>query len=176
MSLKWPSLLVLLGSLGACGSIPMEEEESQNSTYQAQLVMSPPANFGGAGTYVCRYTMTLRQIQLELVISPEGQVLGGSAQNMTDEKVTNTGECPFLPAMPTMQKFRFLSATPVGNMIMVVMEGDITNAPKASLGITLAPTSGGFASSARWTRTDQVPELTWTVTATMTLETKPATL
>lgn len=172
-------LLALLVATAACGSVPVEDEDTPDAmlptgmtTYQAALTMSTPAMFGGAGTFVCKYTMTLRQIELELKMSTSGQVIGGSARNMTDEKVTNTAECPYLPANPTLQKFTFKSATPVGASTMVVMEGEAANAPKASLAITLTPIAGAFSAASRWTRTDQVPELTWSVTASMMLTVK----
>ncbi len=141
-------------------------------TYQATLAMSSPTMFGGTADYVCKYTMTLRGIQLSLVSDASGKIVSGSAQNMTDEKVVNTAECPYLPADPTTQKFTFKSATPVGASTMVVMEGDAANSPKATLAITLTPTAGTFTAASRWTRTDQVPDLTWSVTANLSLTIK----
>jgi len=139
------------------------------TTYQATMAMSSPVMFGGDAAGDCKYTMTLRQIELELKTSGD-RVVDGSARNMTDEKVINV--CQYGPAAPTLQKFTFKSATPVGASIMVVMEGDAANTPKASLAITLTPTAGAFSAASRWTRTDQVPILTWSVTTNMTLTAK----
>ncbi len=161
-------------ALAACGSVPMDGDgvdagvDAPGSTvkaYQGALAMSPASMFGGMGTYVCVYSITLRQIQLNLTTSTTGQVTGGTAQNTTDEKVVNTADCPFTPALPTTQKFTFKSATPVGASTMIVMEGDAANSPKTTLAITLSPTGTGYTAGARWVRTDQVAELTWTVTA-----------
>jgi hypothetical protein len=182
MSGTHSSLLALLVATAACGSVPMEDEDidapaASSTTYQATMAMSaPPVAFGGTAAFVCKYTMTLKQIQISLTKSPAGLIVGGSVQNGTEEKVTNPGtgatDCPYAPAGPTTQKFTFKSATPVGASTMVVMEGDATNAPKASLAITLTPTAGSYTASARWTRTDQVPDLTWSVTTSMTMTVK----
>jgi hypothetical protein len=176
------SLIALLVATSACGTVPMEEEgmdapPASMTTYQATMAMSaPPVAFGGTVDFVCKYTMTLRQIQITLTRSPAGQIVGGSVQNMTEEKVTNPGAlptaCPYAPAPPTTQQFTFKSATPVGASTMVVMEGAAANTPKTSLAITLTPIAGSFTASARWTRTDQAPGLTWSVTASSMLTVK----
>lgn len=181
MSGAHTSLLALLVAASvsgaACGEVPMDEQDpdampSGMKTYQATLAASGPSMFGGTTGYPCKYTMTLRQIQLQLVADATGKLVSGSAQNMTEEAVVNVGECPYLPANPTTQKFTFKSATPVGASTMVVMEGDAGNAPKTTLAITLTPTSGSYTAASRWTRTDQVPDLTWTVTANLMLTVK----
>jgi hypothetical protein len=166
--------LALLAATGACGTVPTEEvidaPPASMTSYQA-MMSAPTVAFGGT-VAVCKYTITLRQIELELILSASGKVVGGRVQNMTDEQVTNPTECPFPPADPTTQKFTFKSATPVGASTMVVMEGDAANTPKASLAITLTPTMGSYSAAARWTRTDQVPDLTWSVTASAMLTAK----
>jgi hypothetical protein len=183
MSATRMSFLALLVATGACGSIaedPMgggdagpDSMPPVTTSYQGMLTTSPVVPFGNMPPqYVCAYTIALKSIELALNISSSGQIIGGTARNATEEKVTNTGVCPFLPAGPTMQKFTFKSATPVGASTMVVMEGDAANAPKASLAITLTPIAGAFTAAARWTRTDQVPALTWSVTANLTLTVK----
>lgn len=166
--------MTFLALAGACGAVPEDEPDSGvdsqplpgTTTYKGTLQMSTPAPFGGVESF-CSYTMTLKQIELELKISTTGVVTGGSSQNLTEEKIVGT--CQYAPAGPTIQKFTFKSATPVGATTMVVMEGDATNAPRASLGITLTQSAGAFSAAARWTRTDQVPGLTWTVTSNLTL-------
>jgi hypothetical protein len=174
MSLQRISLMSFFALAGACGAVPQDEPDASSdsqplpgtTTYKGTVQASMAAPFGGVEDY-CSYTMTLRQIELELKISTTGVVTGGSAQNLTEEKIVGT--CQYAPAGPTIQKFTFKSATPVGATTMVVMEGAVTNAPKASLGITLTQSSGAFQAAARWTRTDQVPQLTWTVTSNVTL-------
>jgi hypothetical protein len=173
---------LLLGA-GACGAVPDDGADGPmdgpmdakpppppgTTTYQGTLAMTQPAPFGMLpGT--CEYTMTLRQIELELQMSTTGTIIAASLQNLTEEKIVGT--CPYEPAGPTILKFKLKSATPVGTTTMVVMEGLPTNAPVASLGITLTPTAGAFTAAARWTRTDQAPVFNWTVTANLTLTLK----
>lgn len=161
----------------ACGEVPMDEQipdaaPSGMKTYQATLASSAPSMFGGTTGYICKYTITLQQIQLQLVADASGKIVSGSAQNKTEEKVVNTTECPYTAAPMTTLKFTFKSATPVGASTMVVMEGDAANSPKTTLAITLTPTAGNFTAASRWTRTDQVPDLTWSVTANLMLTVK----
>lgn len=171
------SFLLLVA--GACGSLPEEpgmdagtdapKPPPGTTAYQGMLAMSPTVPFGRLPDF-CEYSMTLRQIELELSISTAGMVTAGTSQNLTDEKIVGT--CPYAPAGPTIQKFKFKSATPVGASTMIVMEGVAGNAPVATMGITLTPNAGAFTAAARWTRTDQAPLLNWTVTANLTLTVK----
>lgn len=182
MSVARTSLLSMLFATTAvaCGEVPIEDmtpdaapQQPIMRTYQANLAMSPVANFGGVlPDYPCTYTMTLRQISLQLQLDDSGKVVGGTLQNMTDEEVTNPGPCPYLPADDTLQKFTFKSATPVGASSMVVMQGDKANAPESSLALTVTPTGSSYIAAGRWTRTDQVPALTWSVTASLNLAAK----
>lgn len=179
MSVARTSLIsMLLASSAACGELPIEDmtpdaaPQPLTRTYQANQAMSPAASFGGIAEYTCTYTMTLRQISLQLQLDAGGKVVGGTLQNMTDEEVTNPGICSNPPHADTLQKFTFKSATPVGASSMVVMEGDKANSPQASLALTVTPTGSSYIAAGRWTRTDQVPALTWSVTANLNLAEK----
>jgi hypothetical protein len=162
----------LVATLGACGSVPMDDGPDaapdgpgMTRTYRGSLEMSPVSLFNSTE---CDYSMTLRQIQLQLTASATGEVTGGTLQNTTEEKVINVVRmCPYLPANPTTMRFTFKSATPVGASTMIVMEGDAANAPKATLAITLSPTGTGYTAGARWTRTDLTGTLNWVVTANL---------
>jgi hypothetical protein len=188
MSATRMSFLALLVATGACGSVPGEDDgvdggpdssmqQPVTTTYGGALAASPVVPFvNRQPTYVCAYTIVLKSIELALTISSTGQITGGTASNTTEEKVTNPGStpdtCPYAPAGPTTLKFNFKSATPVGASTMVVMEGEAANSPKSTLAITLTPSAGAFSAAARWTRTDQIPVLNWSVTANLTLTAK----
>lgn len=182
MSVARTSLLSMLFATTAvaCGEVPIEDltpdaapQQPLTRTYQANLAMAPAAPFGGVlPDYPCKYTMTLKQVSLQLQIDGDGKVVGGTLQNMTNEVITNPTECPFLPDTDRLLKFTFKSATPVGASSMVVMQGEKANAPETSLALTVTPTGSSYIATGRWTRTDQVPALTWSATANLNLAEK----
>ncbi len=172
--------LLLATSSVACGEVPLDEmtpdaapSQPLTRTYQATLEMSPAARFGGVlPDYPCTYTMTLKKIALSLQLDGAGMVVAGALQNMTEEVVTNPTVCPYLPDTARLLKYTFKSATPVGASSMVVMEGDKANAPQASLALSVTPTGSSYIAAGRWTRTDQVSALSWSVTANLNLVAK----
>jgi hypothetical protein len=148
------------------------------TVYRGTLQSIPAVAFGGdggVGMNFCNYSVALSQVELEISVSTAGVITGGSSQALAVEKITGPGppNCSPGDGIPAnIHKFTFRSATPVGSNFMVVMDGAATNEPTSSLTFTLTPATGAFAAAARWTRTNQVPILTWMVTASLTLTAK----
>ncbi len=165
---------------GACGSIPEVEPGADggvdarplppgSTAYRGTLASSAEVRFGGPynGTPYCYYTITLKQIELSLVVSSTGAITDGAAQDLAVEAVVQPCEYPPLPAQ--IHKYTFRSATPTSSGHMVVMDSLSTNSPKTSLAITVTASGGAYSAAARWTRTDIDPPFNWSVAAPLTL-------
>jgi hypothetical protein len=178
MSFRNAGYLLLAVTAGACGKVADDQPDAAvkvdatpvgSTLYRGTLAATAAVEFGGGG--FCKYTMTLKQIEVEVAISTTGQITAASTTNLTGE--ATVPPCDFAPDGPHIQKFALKSATPVGSATMLVMQGAADNTPQASLAITLTPGGGAFTAAARWTRTDQQPPLNWTVTASLTLTLRP---
>jgi hypothetical protein len=138
------------------------------TAYRGTLDTTAATKFGGSG--FCEYTITLKQVEVEINVSVTGEVKSATALDLTSEAVVPVvPPCTFSPAPPSIQKFTLKSATPTATGAMLVMQGDAANKPVTSLAITLTSGVGAYSAGARWVRTDQQPPLMWMVTANLTL-------
>lgn len=152
--LRIPLAMAILAA--GCGSVADAEDVA---TYRGTLDSSAAVKFGGPP--YCEYTITLKQIELELTVSTAGDFIGGTAQDLAVEAIVPP--CPNPPQPSQIHKFAFRSATPAGTATMVMMDSAASNMPLTSLAITVTPGTGGYNAAARWTRTDQQPPLAWSV-------------
>ena len=124
--------------------------------------------YGGGPKNFCTYTITLKQLEIDLDILPSKQVTSGRVQTLNVE--TTDASCPY-PVIPAnIASYTLASSTPLGGGESLVFQGAPDNAPTASLVATLAPAGTGYTAALTFHRTD-TPEaaLTWTVATTVTL-------
>lgn len=163
---------------GACGSVAREPIDGAVGDppggetpilYKGTTPQTPPKMFGG-GTY-CTYTITLKQLDVELGILPSSkQVITGHVQDLNVEAVVaTTPPCPYGPAAPTIANYTFTSATPTSSGMTLTFQGAATNAPAATLVINLSPAGSVYAAALRFHRTDEPSPLDWSVVVTIPL-------
>lgn len=166
--------LVVVMVAGACGEVAQEPIDAQATetpiTYKGTLAQTPPKMFGG-GTGICTYTITFKQLEVELGILPSSkQVTTGHVQDLNVEAVVpTTPVCPYPPAGPTISSFTFASATPGSSGMTLMFQGATANTPVASLTVGLSSTSSGYTAALSFHRTDLGPPLDWQVVATVPL-------
>jgi hypothetical protein len=180
--------MALLVAAGGCGSVPEDGTPDAggdarpppgSTVYRATMATLLPVAFGGnggEGMNFCDYSIELRQVELEMVVSTTGAITGGTSQALAVEMITGPGapNCIPGPATPAnIHKFTFKSATTTGTTTKILMDGAIANAPRTNLEITVAPTAGAYSAAARWMRPDPAANLAWVVSANLTMTVKP---
>jgi hypothetical protein len=148
-------------------------------TYHGAMTQTPPVTFGGTpttgGTPFCMYTITLKSLDVELAISPSGQVTSGRVQDLNVEDVVpsttpvvcgpSTGMIP-----PNIATYTFMSATPSGNVLALMFRAGTTNEPVATLVGSLSSVGNGYLVALSFHRIDATDAvLNWTVATTLTL-------
>lgn len=150
-----------------------------STAYRGTQATITPVAFGGnggEGMNFCDYTIELRQVEIDLVVSTTGAITGAASQALAVEMITGPGapNCIPGPATPAnIHKFTFRSATPMGNATMVVMDGNVANMPRTNLALTITPTAGAYSAAARWSRPTTFTNLAWVVSSTLTLTVRP---
>ncbi len=184
------SLLAFVVVVSGCGTLPEESPPDAApgmdarvdappvtlTTYRGTLAMAPTARFGG--TVYCPYSLVLSQVEVEVTIATTGQLRGATSQGLAVETrligTTPAGCTTQVPGIPpNILKFTFKSATQTSTGYTVLLDGDPANEPRSAMSLTLTPSTGAYSAVAKWTRTDQVPELTWTVNGNLTMAIKP---
>ena len=136
--------------------------------YKAYLDPVPPANFGsGADNTHCAYTMTLKQLSVELDIRPSGEVTAGTVQNLNVEAVIQP--CVYAPAPTVIANYAFQAATATPTGQTVTFLGATNNQTKVNLSMTLTPGTSVYTAVLTFHRTDQGPPLDWNVVVPLTL-------
>ena len=132
------------------------------------MSQTQPVMFGGGPMNFCMYTITLKQLEIDLAILPSQQVTSGHVQNLNVE-ATDTS-CPYGVIPANIATYALVSSTPLGGGESLVFQGGPDNVPAASLVATLAPAGSGYTAALTFHRTDTPePTLAWTVTATVAL-------
>src|SRR5262249_59144039 len=103
------------------------------------------------GMPYCMYTITLKQLEIELGIFPSGQPTSGHVQDLNVEAVvvsTTPYNCPAdTPVIPAnIASYTFLSAKPSANGQTVTFQRGASNAPSADLTVALATVVSAFQS------------------------------
>lgn len=177
-----PRLLVTALAVTACGNVaPTGSDASGGPTdgsspsdaaamaisYRAILDQTTPVTYGGGPKNFCVYTITLKQLQLDLAILPSQHVSSGRLQDLNVEA---SPACPNPLIPPNIATYTLSSSTPVTGGQTLMFQGTATNGPNASLVATLRPAGSGYTAALTFHRTD-TPEdvLAWTVTTTLTL-------
>lgn len=133
-------------------------------TYRGTLDTTPTTPFG-SGTDSCKYLVAMKNIVVEIAITPEGEVIGGSATNDMVESLGDT--CPYPPLGTKKEAFTAGTMKAPDTLGWV---GAAANGPKMDLTTKLTKVGQSYEAAVKWVRTDQSSAtLAWTVTTTITL-------
>jgi hypothetical protein len=165
---------------GACGNVtgaPGSDAASSDgaaqsrptTTYAVQVDMIPPVMFGGAPQ--CTYTITLKQLDVELAISASGDVVSGQIQDLNVEDVLDVPPCTPQTGHidPNIVAYTFTSAQPSATGTMLSFQGAAANKPNATLVAILSSTGSAYSAALMFHRIDGIPAVNWTVSTTVTL-------
>jgi hypothetical protein len=188
----WLLAVALLA--GACGTVtqrpadagvgdgPAPDVAPGTVTWRNQPADVPAVTFGGTsamGDMYCKYTITLKQVDLQLTILPSGQVTSGHVQDLNVEAVvassppttpfvcseTNPGSLPANIAM-----YQLATATAGTGGMTLTFQGGTSNAPPATLVVLLTKVGSLYSAKLTFHRNDGLdPIFEWTVTATVPL-------
>lgn len=161
---------LVLATMAACapqtvGSAADAPPQQQASAYHGTLAQSETVQFGGMP--YCTYSMTLKSLALDLMVSAQNTVTSATMQNLNIE--ATVGTCQYAPTPPTTAKYAFAGNDPLVGGSSLTFDADPGNATGVALKVDLAPDGAGFTAMATFHRIDQVAALDWTVTATMSL-------
>jgi hypothetical protein len=165
-----PRCFVLVMVAGACGTVanePMDAAVGMPTTYKGRLDQTTPAMFGGGPMGYCTYTMSLKQLTVEVGMLPSGEVTSGRVQDLQVEAIVGT--CMYAPAAPSIASYAFVSATPNTAGMMLTFEGEATNATKTSLVVNLSASGPTQTAAMVFHRTDLGAPLDWRVAVTVPL-------
>jgi hypothetical protein len=139
-------------------------------TYEGKIASVPPVTFGVAP--FCAYTQTVSNLVLDLLIKPNGTVIGGAMQHH------NVEACPagdIAPQPPSDVSYTLTGTQPSGDGTQLTFTGAASNRPNTTLTIQLTPAGTAYNAALTIHRIDQPanPSLDWTVTATVQITAKP---
>ena len=134
-------------------------------TYRAEVTETPPVKFGGDP--FCEYTITLKDIVLEVAALDSGEVVSATEQHDAVEKTVTSCSQPTIPI--NRHSYTLLRTKPDAGSTELEFSAGSSNKPKTSLVVELARSADGFVATATWKRIDIGPPLDWQVKLTMTL-------
>jgi hypothetical protein len=137
-------------------------------TYKGTVTETSPVQFGGPPH--CMYTITLRQVEVELQILPSGQVTGGQVRTLNVEAIVGT--CEFLPADPSVTDFTFTSAAPIATGMALAFQEEAGDKPGTALTGELWPNGSSYQVQLTFHRNDLGPPLDWMIITLATLSLK----
>src|SRR4051812_3314866 len=147
-SMLWKLLAVAL-LVGACGSVANMPGDGGSDaapgavTWRNQPADVPPGMFGGTaadGSMYCKYTITLRQLDVRLTILPSGQVTSGSVQDLNVEAVVPSSPptTPFvctatnpMPIAANIAMYQLATSGATAGGLTLTFQGAAGNAPPA---------------------------------------------
>jgi hypothetical protein len=162
-----PRWLAVVALASACGKVEAPAVPDAASdlpiTYQASLAATDPVTFGGpvTGHNYCFYTITLKQLSLELAITPSGSVRSGRVQALNSE--ATTADCDQGTIPENIATYTFVSAAPSGSGMTLTFQGAAANMPPASLAVELSTAGTAHQARLRFHRLGVDPPLDWSV-------------
>jgi hypothetical protein len=149
------------------GEVDADDAGAPARHFTGKLAMSSVTPFGGSP--YCKYTMTLKQIAVDVTISGAGNVAAASVTDLAVEAAVQP--CPNPAAPQGMQTYSLASSLrlPSGGLHLELAP-DPANATVASLVIEGDFSVDHVTASAEWHRTDQQPPLDWRVTTGVLLD------
>ena len=140
-------------------------------TYTAMLDATPPVSFGAAmpTPTFCTYSITLRQLAIELGITPDGRITRGHVQDLNVEATTNV-DCTLGVIPQNVAQYTYRSSKDGATGPTLLFEGDAPNEPPALLTIQLsAQDTAAPQAVLSFQRTQIAAPYNWVVTQTLTL-------
>ena len=175
------SRLALALCAAACGEVdklPADAAVDASPTpraYKGTLDMVPAVTFGGLP--FCTYTITLKQLEVEIGILPTGQIATGQVQDLNVEAVvpSTTPNCPadleVIP--PNIATYTMQSVMPSANGETLTFKGGPSNMPPVDLTVELTTVGSAYQARLGFHRNNVVPPLDWSVIATVSLSLQP---
>jgi len=167
-----PRYLAVVALSSACGTVEKPAADASidsavetATTYRGTLDATDPVTFGGQ-TF-CTYMITLKQLVVELAITPSGQVRSGHVQDLNSE--TTTADCPNGTIEPNIAMYTLASAAPSQSGTTLTFQGAAANEPAADLIVELSTTGSARQATLGFHRSDADPPLDWSVVATLAL-------
>jgi hypothetical protein len=174
-------VIALLAGVGAsaCGQVASSTPDARPPApdgsagtpapvmYKGTLDQTTPVTFGGSP--YCSYTITLKQLELDLAIVPgSNQVASGSVEDLNVEAIVPP--CPNGAIPAGIARYTFAPAAPASDSAALSFTGDAANDPVASLAVQLSSVGSAYQASLGFHRTDSpVAALNWSVVATISL-------
>jgi len=181
-----PNMVVMIRSglavalcAAACGEVDRAQTDAAvvpdaptARTYKGSMDMVPPVTFGGLP--YCTYTITLKQLQVELGILPSsGKAVSGRVQDLNVEAVipSTTPNCPadLEVILPNIATYTLQAANPSSNGQTLTFTGAAGNMPPADLTVELSSVGSAYQARLGFHRNNQGPPLDWSVIATVSL-------
>lgn len=140
---------------------------SQARHFTGTLATTPASGFGGSP--YCKYTITLKQISVDITLTGAGNVAAASVTDLAVE--ADVPPCPNPPQEPVIHTFTLASSLklPSGGLHLELAP-DPANRPAASLVLEGDFSGDHVSASLEWHRTDQQPPLDWRVTTSVPLD------
>lgn len=145
------------------------DREANEVTFRGTLSSTAPVEFGGPymDANYCRYTVTLKNIEIDVVVA-DGRLVASTVKNQMAEAFVGTCGSQQPTIKTNLHTYALSSAvTSTSGGFRAEYLYASGNEPKATLVIDLAPTTTGYTASATWHRNDIVKPFDWTVTATI---------
>ena len=139
--------------------------------YKGTMDTVPTVTFGGVP--YCTYTITLKQLEVELGILPSGLVASGQVQDLNVEAVvpSTTPNCPadleVIP--PNIATYAMQSVAASDNVQTLMFKGGASNMPPVDLTVELSSVGSAYQAKLGFHRNNVVPPLDWSVIATVSL-------
>jgi hypothetical protein len=144
--------------------------------YRGTMDMVPTVTFGGLP--FCTYTITLKQLQVELGILPSGLVASGQVQDLNVEAVipSTMPNCPadleVIP--PNIATYAMQSVMPSPTGQTLTFKGGAGNMPPVDLTLELSTVGSAYQAKLGFHRNNVAPPLDWSVIATVSLSLQPS--
>jgi hypothetical protein len=138
----------------------------------------PSVTFGGPSMTIvyCMYTITLKELEIELAILPSGQVTDGRVQDLNVEAVivSTTPNCPAtIGVIPqNIATYMLESTKPAPGGQLLTFKGAPTNKPRVTLAVELAIVGSAYQAKLGFHRNDQLAPFDWSVVTTLSLSPK----
>jgi hypothetical protein len=182
---KFLAVAMLMAACGTVASTPADggpDAVPGAVTWRNQPGDVPAVTFGGAsagGAMYCNYTITLKQLDVQLTILPSGQVTSGRVQDLNVEAVVPSSPptTPFVctpteppPIAPNIAMYQLATAAATAGGLTLTFQGGASNSPPATLVIVLTKVSSLYSAKLTFHRNDGLdPVFEWTITTTVPL-------
>ncbi len=130
-----------------------------------RLASSQTVPFGGSP--YCMYSMTLKDIVLDVTTHPDDGLVTMLVADTIDEKIV--GSCPYGVTTGNRQLFDHRDGPVLPNLMDAYvpdLAGAPTNSPRVAVTATVVADKTPLEASLRWRRTDQSAPLDWVVETT----------